>query len=141
MKNQDQMKKVLFSFFIIGIMMSCKEDLTPNTKNDIVGTWTPLYLQKTKDENGSWTPWRAIQTYAMLPDYVFSKNGKFSPSSECCGPSDQYKVEGNKIVFTDLNRCPDVACLVCLTWEVEWYDKDTIAIVACNNALKFARKK
>lgn len=134
------MRKLFFFFVLIGVM-SCGEDLSPKTKNDIIGTWTPLYLQKTKDEKGNWGLWEAVKTYAMLPDYVFGKNGNFSPATECCGPGKTYEIKGNKIVFSNLPLCPNIGCLICNTWEVEWYHKDTMAIVACNGALKFARKK
>ncbi|MEA5137609.1 hypothetical protein [Arcicella rigui] len=148
------MKILSLSVAILMLISSCKsvDEVTPNKENsskvsasELVGKWSPTYIQKSKAEGATWT---TINTLVALPVIEFTADGNFlsdgKPGADCCGwVGNKYSYQDNKITFSDFKPCPDVMCiaLACDGWKVHQLQSDTLVIEDCLSYSKFVRTK
>ncbi len=126
-------------------MIACtsKEGITPT--NSIVGKWAPTYLTQSKQANGTFGAWGTIATFAPLPVYEFTNDGRFlrdgKPGGACCASGNKYSVAGSKIKFDEL---PDVCLTARCTvndWIIIEIKGDTLILEEYYARNKYVRNK
>lgn len=136
---------------ITALAVACASiEVSPTTKATsytatfLIGKWAPAYSVQNSGE----TKWTTIQTFAALPTYEFTSEGKFlingKATEECCfriGKS--YSVKDGEITFSDFNSCPNVACiaLAYAPWKCAQGAGDTLILQETTTRAKYIRMK
>jgi hypothetical protein len=148
------MKLLSFSIALLIMMGACKsvddsaltnQNSAKISSNQLVGKWSPAYIQKGKGVGEQWT---SIQTLVALPSIEFTAQGDFlmgdKPGADCCGfIGNKYVLNDNKVTFSDFKPCPNVSCIamVCEGWVIEKIGSDTIVVDDCFKYSKYIRTK
>ncbi|MEA5404031.1 hypothetical protein VB776_13965 [Arcicella sp. DC2W] len=148
------MKLLTLCAGLLLMVSSCQsvEEVNPSKENGakvsadkLVGKWNPTYIQKGKSVDAKW---ETINTLVALPTIEFTADGKFlsdgKPGADCCGwVGNKYTFKDSKIIFSDFNPCPDVACIAiaCDGWTVQKIESDTLVLESCFNVSKFVKAK
>jgi hypothetical protein len=133
----------LTTLFIALFLIACtsKEDITPAS---IVGKWSPTYITQTRQADGTFDAWHRINTFALLPVYEFTSDGRFlkdgKPGGECCLSGSKYSVSSNNIIFDDRPICPTVKC-ASYDWAIIEIKGDTLTLDEFRTRNKYVRLK
>lgn len=110
----------------------------------LIGKWAPTYIVQNSGE----TKWTPIQTFAALPTYEFTGEGKFlingKPTEDCCPRIGKaFTVKDGQITFSDFNSCPNVMCiaLAYAPWKFEQGTGDTLILQEITSRAKYVRMK
>lgn len=134
----------LTTLFVALFLIACtsKEDIAPAS---VVGKWAPTYITQTRQADGTFDAWHRINTFAPLPVYEFTSDGRFlkdgKSGASCCLSGSGYNISGNSITFTETLNCPNVDCKPCLNWKVDTIKGDTLILDECFTRNKYTRLK
>jgi hypothetical protein len=134
----------LKTLIIVLLLIACKskEDIAPTT---IVGKWAPTYISQNRQADGTFSAWYTINTFAALPVYEFTSDGRFlidgKSGESCCSSGSKYSVSENKINFTERAICPNVKCPICENWSIVEIKGDTLILDECFTRNKYTKVK
>ena len=136
------MKPIILILSFLLIACASKEDITPSS---IIGKWAPTYMLQNKNPDGSFGAWYSINTFAPLPVYEFTNDGRFlldgKPGASCCNSGNSYYVLKNEIIFSDLLSCPTVKCAGLPKWKIIEIKNDTLILEGYNGRSKHVKIK
>jgi hypothetical protein len=134
------MKISMFAFIFIIFGISCENAVMPS--NSIVGKWSHTYQVQNLQPDGTWSEWQTINTFAALPTYEFTQNGRFlldgKITETCCNPGSKYKLEGVNLTFEYENTpdCRTVKCADPNTKVVELLDDKYLILIELSGRIK-----
>ena len=139
----------MYLFLILPLLFACENNISNSLiiKNEIIGKWSPTYLQSTKNTNGQWSNFERINTFVALPDLEFKSDGSFlsagKPGAACCYAGNKYTIyNNNTLKFSEKASCqPNSTCQECPSWVLEFISTDSLIIEQCNLRSKFIKIK
>ncbi len=130
------------------LLFACEKTITSSVVSEsaIVGTWSPTYLQSTKNANGVWSSFQRINTLVPLPEFEFKADGSFYSAGKagaaCCFAGNKYSLTNSKIVFSEKATCSTTStCQECSSWDLAFLPKDSLIIEQCTVRSKFIKLK